>query len=550
MVYVSADKLGVKNYKDIRFKRICGIEINIFRSIEEQTLDLGKNVTIISGKNGTLKSCILGLLAHPFSSPNGATDAFGINLKTDMRDVFFLSPEKDNRKYRYNMRLETVDGDLISEPVRVYHRGKEDRFRVTVGLKNQSGQGNFSLNTAYINLNRLVPINETDAIRNSNRIDKELSEFVSDGYCRILQKEEFSNPSQVFEKKKKSTFSPSPDASSDYKSISAGEDNIGHILNKMYGFVSNQFDDNSLQGILCIDEIEASLHPVAQRNILQYLMNWSDRYRVQVVVTTHSLFLIQEALRIQSESKTKDSLVINMISTAFVKANHYNIIKNPTYEVAYKELTFDEMSSLEDVYKINLLCEDTVAETYVQRILSSRTLIKKLSFIHNLSSNETGTSFQTFISLMNNGDRLLRNSIVLFDPDVDMARVKNSVKTKKVPFLSLPSIHKVPIEKEIVHYIHDLDGDDPFFRKFNREQAAFNNDFSKYGIIDFSQNAIDDKTNIKQYKKWANSDKNFNRYITYYTKKNPDIIDPFRSELLSIINDMATKSGLPKFVKF
>ena len=547
MVYVSADKLGVKNYKDIRFKKICGIEINLFRSIENQTLDLGENVTIISGKNGTLKSCILGLLAHPFSSPNGATDAFGINLKTDMRDVFFLSPEKDNREYRYKMRLETIDGDLISEPVRVYLREKEDRFRVTVGLGNRSGQGNFSLNTAYINLNRLLPIIETDAKRNSNKIDNELREFVSDGYCRILQKEEFLDPSQVFEKKKKSTFSPSPDAPSDYRSISAGEDNIGHILNKMFGFVSNQFDDNSLQGILCVDEIEASLHPVAQRNILQYLINWSNRYRVQVVVTTHSLFLIQEALRIQSESKAKDSLVVNMISTAYVKANHYNIIKNPSYEAAYKELTFDEMSSLEDVYKINLLCEDIVAETYVRHILSSRTLIKRLSFLHNLSSNETGTSFQTFISLMNNGDRLLRNSIVLFDPDVNMDCVRKNIKTKKVPFLCLPSIHKVPIEKEIVHYIHDLDGDDPFFRKFDREQAAFNNDFSKYGIKDFSQNAIDDENNIKQYKNWAKSDKKFHQYITYYTKSNPDIIGPFRTELLSIINDMATKSGLPKF---
>ena len=290
-IYKTAREVGYNNNKDIKFKKIKGIYIKKFRTIENKMIELGNQVTIISGKNGTMKSCILGLIAHPFSSPNNAKDSFGNVLKTDMRNVFFLSLEKDNVSYYYDLIVETMEDKVFAEPIRCYPRPKENRHRITVGKDNQSGRGNFLLNTSYINLKRLYPIVETKAIKDDNGIDEDLQKFVSDGYSRIIQKEAFLKPSLVSEKGKKNTFSPSEDASFDYRSISSGEDNIGHILNKMYAFVKNRTDDKKcLQGILCIDEIEASLHPVAQRNFLDYIMNWSRQNKVQVVLTTHSLY--------------------------------------------------------------------------------------------------------------------------------------------------------------------------------------------------------------------------------------------------------------------
>lgn len=297
----TAKELGYVSNKDVKFKQIKGIHINNFRTLADRDIELGENITIISGKNGTMKSCILGLIAHPFSSPNDATDSFGINLKTDMRDVFFLSLEKDNTQYNYSLIAETSDGKSFAEPIRVYPRKNEGRHRVTVGKDNKAGLGNFLLNTSYINLKRLYPIVETDAIREESEEDRKLQRFIADGYSRILQKEAFLHPLKVMEKNKKSTFSPSEDAEYDFKSISSGEDNIGHILNKMYAFVKNKTEDDNLQGILCIDEIEASLHPVAQKNFLTYIMNWSRQNKVQVVITTHSLYLIQYALLMQRQ---------------------------------------------------------------------------------------------------------------------------------------------------------------------------------------------------------------------------------------------------------
>lgn len=540
----TAKELGYNSNKDVKFKQIKGIHISNFRTLVDRDIELGENVTIISGKNGTMKSCILGLIAHPFSSPNGATDSFGINLKTDMRDVFFLSLEKDNIQYNYSLIAETSEGEQFEEPIRVYPRQnkKESRHRVTVGKDNQAGLGNFLLNTAYVNLKRLYPIVETDAIREEAEEDLELQKFVADGYSRILQKEAFLHPLKVMEKNKKTTFSPSEDAEYDYKSVSSGEDNIGHILNKMYAFVKNKTNDDNLQGILCIDEIEASLHPVAQKNFLTYIMNWSRQNKVQVVITTHSLYLIQYALLMQKQMRNKNSLVINIISTAFVGHNNYRIIKNPPYEVAYKELTFEDMENLAEAYKINVLCEDEVAVDYLKKILTARVITKRLNFIHDMDSDVKGTSCVIYKKLIKNGERLLENSIVVMDPEVDLSDLEG----KKASYIKLPSRYNLPIEKELVKYIHDLPGDDHFFVSFNKEQASFLNDFSNYGISDFSLEALNEEKTIKKFKNWVDGDKNFKKYLNYYAKHNSDIINPFIEQFLNMLNQKFEERALPK----
>lgn len=62
----TAETLGYSNNKDVKFKYITGIYIQNFRSLKNRTLKLGKYMTVITGKNGTMKSSLMGLIAHPF----------------------------------------------------------------------------------------------------------------------------------------------------------------------------------------------------------------------------------------------------------------------------------------------------------------------------------------------------------------------------------------------------------------------------------------------------------------------------------------------------
>lgn len=534
------------NYKDIHINKIETLNINSFRSIKNKKLDLGNVITIISGKNGTMKSTILGLIAHPFSSPNDAKDVFGNPLKTRHSDVFYLSPEKDSEQYSYSLVIKTIDNIVFEEPIRVYKRKNPNgtfRHRVTVGKDNVEGKGNFSLNTSYVNLKRLLPIVDTNAQPVDEKTEKSLAKFVADGYMKILQKEAFAEPVEIIDKGKKQTFGPGENAVYDYKAISSGEDNIGNILSKMHAFLEYKTTNKEeLQGIFCIDEIEASLHPVAQVNLFNFIYNWAKNNNIQVVINTHSLYLIQYVFEMQKKIKNKDDIVLNMISTAYVRDNNYNIIKNPTYNEAYKELTLKDVDDIDDVYKINIICEDDVAEYFLKRIISKKDAISKLNFINSLNDYVEGNGCNNLKSLIKNGQKLLENSIIIFDPDVNI----DDIRKYKSKFLSLPSEYDMPIEKEIVKFIYDLPGDDEFFLKFMRERNWFLNEFSRFDIYNLNDLDLIKRDNVKKYKNWSNSNQQaFKKYITYYTKREKAIVDEFRICLQNQVNDILLNKGLP-----
>ncbi len=46
--------------------------------------------------------------------------------------------------------------------------------------------------------------------------------------------------------------------------------------------------------LLIIDEVEASLHPRAQRRLVNFLLNLSRRRRVQIIISTHSPYVLEE----------------------------------------------------------------------------------------------------------------------------------------------------------------------------------------------------------------------------------------------------------------
>ena len=543
--YPDAAECGYEKYKDVIIKKIEGVRLSNFRSFKEKNMDLGNIITVISGKNGTMKSTILGLIAHPFSSPNNAHDAFGNPLKTKHSDVFYLSPEKDSAQYLYYLRISTVDGKMFEEPIRVYKRKNPDgtfRHRVTVGKDNKGGRGNFLLNTSFVNLKRLIPMIDTNAEISGKTMKESLREFVSQGYMKILQKEAFIKPVQVLDKSIKQTFGPGIEAAYDYKSISSGEDNIGHILNKMYAFLQYKSNDKeALQGIFCLDEIEASLHPVAQINLFNFIYDWALNHHIQVVINTHSLYLIQYIIDLQKKLKDYDDIVLNMISTAFVSDKNYNIIKNPTYNEAYKELTLKDKEDIHEIYKICVICEDDISEYYLKQLISKTSVKRRLNFLHGLNDGETGSGCNGLKALIKNGQKLLENCIVFFDSDVNVS----GLTKYKNKYLVLPSLYKMALAKEIVKYIYDLPGNDLFFKSFNKEKDAFLNEFSNFDIIHLSDVEDIKKEGVKKYKSWAKSNKNnFKKYISYYSKHGID-----RSMFLECLDDYINKlfkaKGLP-----
>lgn len=539
VTYKSTKELGYDSTKNVTIKKIDGIKLINFRGIENEALELGEYITVLAGKNGTMKSTMLGLIAHPFTSPNKAKDILGHPLKTNLSDVFKLSPEKDNSKYSYSLYLTTSNNEKLREIIRVWYYQNGNRFRVFVGEKNIKDVGNFLLNTCYINLKRLFPIIDTKAKERENiSIDESDARFIFEQYQSIFQRTSFQSTKVVSQDNMKDTLGPS-DTYYDFNSISSGEDNLGHILIKLLAFKNNLINnDGNLNGILCIDEIEASMHPVAQEKLFNILYLFAKQYHIQIVFTTHSLYLIQHI--VNQQVMGKKGISINILSTQYVSEGKFRVVHNPDYKTAYKELTFRDKDDF-DLYKPNIILEDKVAGDFFRRIIKTRDILDNVNLITDLAENDVGNTYTYLKSLIKKGTLLLEDSIIIFDADVDIS----DIKTNTVPYFKFYDKDNYAIEKRIVKWIYDLDAGHPFFKSIKKEKASFIADFTSAKI-----NFLDDDIKVKQweikiFKKWVDNNKPlFNKCLTQYVNFEQNSFTKFKSDVINAINKKRREKSL------
>ncbi|MBK2003221.1 AAA family ATPase [Listeria ivanovii subsp. londoniensis] len=538
--------LRITDNKQVNIKRVCGIHIHNFRTLKDTKIPLGKNLTIISGKNGTMKSAIMGLIGHPFNTD--AKNIFGKDLKTPVHKIFKLSEEYDQTRYNYDLLIELDNEEILTTPVEFYLRKDARNIpvpRVVVSGK-QKGDGNFNLNTAFINLQRLFPMINTEAEElETIEYSAEQATKIGKFYTKIIQKGNYFNANAVSDEGFKYSLGPAKSKKTiyDFSAISSGEDNLGHLINVIMAF-EEAIKQNGLKGILCIDEIEASLHPSAQKQLLDYLLKWSKKNDIQVIFNTHSLYLIQKAIEYERDIK-ENNLQLNFISTQGVRDLNYNIIENPSYSQAYKELTFEKPEDLSENYKIDVLVEDDAAKSFINALLPNN--IKNRINITTKISGGAGTSKNILKSLCKNASFLLSNCIVVLDGDV----LPNEIsKIKFDRLLILPDEFSFAPEVSLIYYIGNLPEGDDFFVKMDREKQAFIRDFSNYELYPEGVAITEMKLKVAGCKSWAKNLKrrDFNKYVNYYCK-NDDFISKsnFKHDFISKLNDLLVEQSLPAF---
>ena len=487
-----------------------------------------------------MKTTLMGLIAHPFTSTS--VDCFGNQLKTPLREVFRLTLMHDDN-YSYNILLTSKSNEKIKETITIDKRG--NRHRIVVS-GHEKGDGNFIFNTSFLSLSRLRPIIETKAKeQKSIELSTEEKEDLKRFYGSIFLQTDKNDYVAVSDNNKKKTFGPSGNnALYDFNSISSGEDNLGSIFNTLLSF--KRTHDT---GLICIDEIEASLHPSAQINLIQYLNHWSKRNNIQIVFTTHSLHIIQYIYLYMKKELEDQNIMINFVS--FSRAGNdknYEIVKNPDYSLAYKELTLVSPKDVSQQYKTTVYCEDEGAKHMLKSILG-RKICKFVEIQHNLDeSDNPGMSKNTLINMCKNIPAVLykTNAFVVLDGDVQDQEVSR-IKDKKL-FMRLPDSDFYPLEKRIIVYLLQLEANDPLFEKIDKLQEAIKNEL----VHDCRINPPDISTvcnaDTKSCKTWAQlNDKLFKKCIAYYCKSlDSAIINTFKEEFVERLNASNIKLGLPK----
>lgn len=518
------------------------IDIKKFRGFEDVSFNLGSQLTIIAGKNGTQKTTILGMLSQPFTisaddNPMKVEKPLsGGSYKSAFDEKFKLSANFDLAKsHEWTLHLlneskpftvESILRDKSSTDIRFWQKGTRAK-----------GSGYIQLPVIYLSLSRLMPIGEDLDLNESSKIilSKEEATFYTDWFKKILISFDEIKKTNYLESPNKSTLGVNTNVY-DWKQNSAGQDNIGKILLAILSFkrLQETYKTKYKGGILAIDELDATLYPGSQIKLLEALRAFASKYKIQIILTTHSLSILEKGCNLQEEFKkipnTKDQIKIIFLEK---KNNKIKIHENVTINTIRHRL--NETIGDKDSSKIPVYTEDKEGIIFTKALLKSKA--SNLKFINCTLS----CSNLIELCVKKIPPFIFPNSLIFLDGDVK----NNPVELKKVNtsknIILLPS--KNSPEQTIADFLFTLDDESEVWNNVN-------SNFTKsYCFKDFSIKEIK-KDRIKA-KAWFNSHlkkwgPNATKIINPWIKENKTDADKFIADFINVYNKLANELSTEK----
>lgn len=497
--------------------KIKELNIKYFRHMKDLNIKVGNNITVISGLNGTGKSSLLGLIGHLFSFQNNKEESeekypyktiSGQPFETEYSNIFRFSPQYDmNKKYAYSIHIinENKEDEYIYASSRLVE--KENRYRIDVGRKAGEHGAKYKAPVVYLGLKRLYPtveeIDEKFQIENSKLKEKEIKEFISLTKNVLASMDNAISSDSIVTNHKK--YEAIKSEKYDVIGLSAGQDNISQILTALLSF--NRLESKQ-GGILLVDELDATLFPAAQINLIKILYSYSKKLDIQIIFTTHSLEIIQEVLRLN-----KDDCIINFLE---MRGENVQIKENPSFEYIKNRILL-ETKQKHKVQKINILCEDNTAYCWIHNLLQGNTFLKNHCLVY-----PTNLSQGALASMAEKKLKCFQDFIFILDGDQ-----RNNKKFKKIQNIMFVPGNKSP-DSEIFSYLYSLDDNDKFWDNDN----LFFKDTCFNGYIDIN--------NENKHKSWLAHNKdylgrNYCKFFTRWRKDNEEEIKEFQNNLENIV---------------
>ena len=497
--------------------RVDSLIINPFRSfVPGAVVKLGETVTLLSGLNGTAKSTLLGMIAQPLGFPikKGKKSIYtkvydNVELsdyktigdrrfRAEFSEVFRISQKFDKpRNLDYNMHLSGDQIESCSETLSVRSEKRDETIRFVTNSDNRApGAGNFPHPVIYLGLERLRPLStlpKKDIIGTEVLPDDE-KQIWSDIYrvVMVCNGNEQISPEQVqtggdFKQSYHSVETTYFDA----ESASAGQDNLGQIISAILSFfrLEKRLGDKYQGGVLLIDEFDATLHPVAQKLLLHKLIQYSKRFKVQIIATTHSLSILDEALYVCRQ---------DVRCVYFQKrGSAVTIFDDVDYDYVASDLAhIQKKTQLREVEKTSVIFEDCVAANLFKRIICG--IFGNYVKTFNTDNQNSATCLSNGV-LRNIVQYLVKKKIPDFqrviyvlDPDSQNLVLPNIKNLLALPGNSF-------IEKEMNVFLVNLDGNDPVWTALGVSQSfciAENNN------IENDPNLPTEHERRKAYKRW------------------------------------------------
>ena len=520
------------------------LKINNFRQFNDTDIYLGKILTVLAGGNSTGKSTILGLLAN--SGELKKKD--GVTLSNRQFRAEFSEILHGSKKYDVSgsnrLQIDIVDnsGNLIDTRKfrTAWQKGKDrERFRIiplgstTDGKKTES---KFQIPILYLGLSRLFPIGEAEedgiTARSVKFDSKEYRDWFVEQYNRILSLNDSIKNVEIYkigETLKKTGIGIETDKY-DYLTNSSGQDNLGQILMALLSL--KQLKKNRPQwngGLLLIDEVDATLHPAAQKKLMDLIIKEAKENNYQIVFTTHSTDLL-EHVSIKTKNNTHECNNIELYY--FTNANRkLEVKRNPSFSSIKNDLLITSM--VQNVNKVKVYTEDSENRWFLKNLVP-----EYLPYIELLDVN---IGCVQLISLYMGDLTYFGNTIIVFDGDVSddvLGKIPQTVREKLNNILLLPG-EKRP-EEVIYNYIISLPPEHSYWMEAQKVDMSWRY-FNENGPM---SNRYSQGKEREKYKAWfLEHQKVFDNtgLFNYWKEDNRHVVKLFRENFKTSYNCVANR---------
>ena len=544
------------------------VEIAKFRAFNNVEFYLGRRITAISGRNATQKTTVLGMIGQPFSISRthpmyGCSTIDGYNFRSQFKEKFKLSPFDKIGEHKWTLSLNDnvyKHNHLTVTSIGRHEKGKPLSLRFWNAESRAKGAGYIQIPVYFLSLSRLFPIGEAGKTHaHALKLTDEESDYCLEMYRRILSVQNSGDISRIEFVKGSSSraFAGVSDTVHDLFTNSAGEGNVMRILLAVLSFkrLMDQYPGVYKGGILLIDELDATLYPFAQTQLVEYLWDVAKTYKIQIIFTTHSPIILDRVNKFQRDEKRQKR--INLPPDAYDSSIVY---LQPEYDEGGRRIITPKniycSNELSDVLsdinlssstgqrKVNIYCEDRCAIDFVQYVLHRSLNINLEQF---MSFADINLGWTNYMQLSRKGVSEFRKNMILLDHDVLSMPEFNKEKRKNLEgsgnyhyenYLFLP----LTVEKDIFALLKDRVA---FirFQKMIPNNCPFN-----YDICFNRWTEMPDKYNPENFKAWYQHAKSTlgsqDILFSFWCNENSDTVKRFVSDFVASFNRLADDIGV------
>lgn len=365
--------------------------VEYFRNFRDVSFGIGKKITVISGQNGVGKSNLLSLIAS--GSGLNRKSVLGNSFQPEFYDFFNVDKEENFEKYKLYLtyveddgteaivkRLSFKDDTKAGRGIRVIPR-TTNIYKNMRTLKEAEenakkkydvgGSARVRIPTIYLSLSRLYPLGErketvsvTEMKKTNTFYQKKADEKYRYWYNTVIPNSiKCEAALSKVEKKICSRSSLYMDINNTPTlSQSVGQDNLGNIISALVDIYMLSLDKDYKGALLCIDEVDVSLHPDTQIRLLNLFDQLAEELSIQFVVSTHSLTILKEILNKEKKNNIDFKVVY---------------LKNPsapyvTERKSYELLKADMFGSLSfQQPKVKIYFEDDIGKALFRMLINA-----------------------------------------------------------------------------------------------------------------------------------------------------------------------------------